>query len=412
MTRLFAILLGLLLCAGAQADTRVQAANLTYQGKFSVPTSEATCNGAGNTLGWMAPGMTYHPANDSLYLFGRDAQGSCVAEISTPAINGTATFLQSLNDCTNGHLGDIPGSGNAVIGGGLLVYNGKLWCNYFAYYDSGFQQTASLFSHGLTLSNHTGATGPAVIANGGTQAGYVSGYMAHVPAAWQAALGGPVVVGNCCLSVITRTSYGPALFGFNPESPGTSFPLVYYNSAHPTLGTFGEEGPPANTAFSPTTKVTDGLASAGFNTATSDWIPPCARKRLIRRCTAEADSPTSAPMRSALCWQSCCKRCRMWRSKSSSSGGRAVGAVGMRRSVEARLRLGRVPTGRHAAMRRGRGTDRGQPAGAVATLLAPCRLLSPHLRPPPSGRWPRKRCTQPWCPIPLPVRFSRRSARR
>lgn len=251
----------------AHAGTRVQAANLTYQGKFNVPTSEATCNGAGNTLGWMAPGMTYHPANDSLYLFGRDAQGSCVAEITTPAINGTATFIQALGDCTNGHLGDIPGSGNAVIGGGLLVYNGKLWCNYFAYYDSGFQQTASLFSHGLTLSNHTGATGPAVIANGGTQAGYVSGYMAHVPAAWQAALGGPVVVGNCCLSVITRTSYGPALFGFNPESPGTSSPLVYYNSAHPTLGTFGEEGPPANTAFSPTTKVTGVALIEGTDSA-------------------------------------------------------------------------------------------------------------------------------------------------
>lgn len=246
---------------------RVQSTNLTYLGKFNVPTSEATCNGAGNTLGWMAPGMYYYPTNDSLFLFGRDGQGSCVAEITTPAINGTATFLQTLNDCTNGGLSSIPGSGNAVIGGGLLVYNNKLWCNYFAYYDSAFQQTASLFSHNLTLSNHTGVTGPTVINNNSTQAGFVSGYMAHVPTTWQTALGGPVVVGNCCLSVISRTSYGPALFAFNPESPSVSYPLVYYNGTHPTLGTFGEEGPPANTAFSPSTKVTGVALIEGTDTA-------------------------------------------------------------------------------------------------------------------------------------------------
>jgi len=59
-----------------------------------------------------------------------------------------------------------------------------------------------------------------------------------VPPAWRELLGGPVLNGNCCLGVISRTSYGPALFAIDPArigaaAPAPATPLVYYPSQHP-----------------------------------------------------------------------------------------------------------------------------------------------------------------------------------
>jgi hypothetical protein len=61
--------------------------------------------------------------------------------------------------------------------------------------------------------------------------------MGEIPAAWHALLGGPVLVGNCCISIISRTSFGPAAFVFNPADAGTAQtiqarPLVYYPPEH------------------------------------------------------------------------------------------------------------------------------------------------------------------------------------
>ncbi len=57
--------------------------------------------------------------------------------------------------------------------------------------------------------------------------------MASIPAAWQSALGEPYLTGNGALSIISRTSSGPALFGFNPSTFSTSTsttptPYAYY----------------------------------------------------------------------------------------------------------------------------------------------------------------------------------------
>ena len=69
--------------------------------------------------------------------------------------------------------------------------------------------------------------------------------MAHVPAEWQTALGGPVLTGSVLLVDDWRTSYGPSLFAFNPDDLGTKnpvphTPLLFYPSDHPTLGTWDD----------------------------------------------------------------------------------------------------------------------------------------------------------------------------
>ena len=43
---------------------------------------------------------------------------------------------------------------------------------------------------------------------------FVDGYMAEIPPEWQSQFGGPALTGNCCLSIISRTSLGAGGFGF------------------------------------------------------------------------------------------------------------------------------------------------------------------------------------------------------
>src|SRR6185436_6611985 len=86
-------------------------------------------------------------------------------------------------------------------------------------------------------------------------AGYVSGYFGLVPAAWQTALGGPVLNGQCCLGIISRTSYGPALFAIDPtrltaSNPLPATPLVYYPQANPLA-----EWDSTNPYFNGTTEI-------------------------------------------------------------------------------------------------------------------------------------------------------------
>lgn len=71
--------------------------------------------------------------------------------------------------------------------------------------------------------------------------GWTAGYMAPVPDAWRARLRGSAVTGSASLSIISRTSAGPALWSFDPEQlrlthtvPATC--LVGYPVGHRTLG--------------------------------------------------------------------------------------------------------------------------------------------------------------------------------
>ena len=105
------------------------------------------------------------------------------------------------------------------------------------YYDANGSQRLHFVS-GLDLSVKGDVLGPYRVGKLG--AGVVSGYFGLIPAEWQAALGGPVLNGNCCLSIISRTSYGPAAFAIDPTKLGTTdplpaVPLVYSRSIPPGL---------------------------------------------------------------------------------------------------------------------------------------------------------------------------------
>jgi hypothetical protein len=215
---------------------------------------------SGNGFAYGGTALSYNPANDSLYIVGH-VYDQDMAEVKIPALGGTATVLQALKDPLGGKLEQIGGSGSKRIGGSL-VYNNKLYVTAFTFYDGDGSQSTSHFQRSLSLSD-SGVTGPYKV--GSLGAGFYSGYMGTIPAEWQSQFGGPALTGNCCLSVISRTSYGPAASVFNPETTGQSAQaLVYYTSDHQTLGTYGASG--VHPVFNGTTRITGVVFPGGTST--------------------------------------------------------------------------------------------------------------------------------------------------
>src|SRR6185295_7170155 len=111
-------------------------------------------------------------------------------------------------------------------------------------YDANNNARLSHGVHSLTLNQKGTFQGYYQVGSDPLKTAFVSGYMATVPQQWQSLLGGPVLTGNCCLSIIGRTSSGPAVSVFNPDDIGVKNPvpateLLGYPLAHSTLGGCG-----------------------------------------------------------------------------------------------------------------------------------------------------------------------------
>jgi hypothetical protein len=229
----------------------LQLSDLEYQGSFRLPAG--TIGDTSFSYGGTA--LAYEPTHNSLFVVGHDWQQE-VAEISIPQplssdnLNDlpVATVLQPFADVTDGMM-DKVGTGTAKIGG-LLSYQGKLYASVYLYYDAPGTQQLSHYSSGENLSVVGDARGPYRV--GSLGAGFVSGYFGLVPPDWQSSFGGPVLNGQCCINIISRTSYGPALFAEDPSKLGTvrtlpAASLVYYPSDDP-LAAWDSSSPEFNGA--------------------------------------------------------------------------------------------------------------------------------------------------------------------
>ncbi|MCC7353166.1 MAG: hypothetical protein IT330_05350 [Anaerolineae bacterium] len=209
----------------------VQAANVQYVGAFRVPNQD----GNGNPLGYSGHALGYNPANHALFFGGHDwYQELCEVGIPiTISLSSTAPILQNCTDVTEGRLGQV--DDYTVKLGGTLVYNGRLIVSAFSYYDADGNQVLSHFASTPNLAQTGDVQGPYQV---GDWAGIVSGYMGMVPPEWRSALGGPALTGQCCISIISRTSAGPAVSVFEPDDVGRTNPvtataLLYYPLSHP-----------------------------------------------------------------------------------------------------------------------------------------------------------------------------------
>jgi hypothetical protein len=224
--------------ASAASAQIVRATDLVYQGAFRLPKGPV----GGSSFDYGGTALAFNPVGSSLFMVGHDWQQQ-VAEVSVPAIRlatrvadlATASVLQPFTDATEGRMSAV--GPNTVKVGGLLPYRGQLYLTAYLYYDGDGSQTLSHFVSGLDLRIKGDVRGPYHVGSG-SGAGLVAGYFGLVPAEWQATLGGPVLNGQCCLSVIGRTSFGPAAFTIDPSllgrtNPLPATPLVYYTQANP-----------------------------------------------------------------------------------------------------------------------------------------------------------------------------------
>lgn len=237
----------------------VQQSNLEYLGAFRVPDGDF---GSPLYSGFNYGGrnLAYNPKNNSLFLIGH-AWYQLAAEISIPQIVNsanlndlkTATVLQPFSDITEGNSSEIGTGGTTVETsgtpiGGLMVWGDKLIGTVYGYYDAASVVKLSHFTSDLTLSTIGDFKGMYQVGSSPTirNPAFVDGYMTQIPQEWRETFGGPALTGNCCLSIISRTSFGPAVSVFDPDKlgrvdPVPATPLVGYPSDHQTLGGYGDQ---------------------------------------------------------------------------------------------------------------------------------------------------------------------------
>ena len=237
----------------------LQKSDLEYLGAFRVPQGD---HGSPMYSGFNYGGtaLAYNPRRNSLFLVGH-AWYQLTAEISIPRIVKssrlddlkTARVLQPFADITEGHRSDI-GKGGATVDtsgeplGGLMAWNGKLLGTVFGYYDAGNVVRLSHFTSGLDLSTTGDFEGMYKVGKAPAipNPAFIDGYMTGIPREWKSRFGGPALTGNCCLSIISRTSLGPAASVFDPDELGpqnaaSARPVVGYPINHPTLGKYGDQ---------------------------------------------------------------------------------------------------------------------------------------------------------------------------
>ena len=219
--------------------------DLSYEGAFRLPSAESN----GDSFSFSGGPLAFNPDGPSLFVGARSRR---VAEVSIPQpVNSAeigalpmAAYVQPFADPSDGRLTDIAPSGISLSG--LLVHNRQLLGAGLIYYDANNIQTLSHFARPLRLGEPSVKKLVRVWQNG--KSGFVAGYMAAVPPEWQSSLGGPAITGQCCIAIITRSSWGPAAFAFDPAevSAGRNAnaePLLYYPLDHPTLGPWEGSNP-------------------------------------------------------------------------------------------------------------------------------------------------------------------------
>jgi hypothetical protein len=251
---------------GALPTTRITAADFTYLGAFRLPGQNGTATtrnpdmrGEINTFHGGGEALALSPDGKGLFLTGSrccndpsDAGPTTVAEIEIPEVRtvatigelATAAYRQGHTDALQSRQRQV-GCGGPI--GGLLPWNGKLVASVYCYYDGGYVQNRSHFVTGLDFANLPTVTGPIEVqspSRDGGRAGFVSGYMTTIPAEWRTALGGKALTGNCCIPIITRTSWGPAVSVINADHFGVRDPVpatavLGYPSGNPLDGDAG-----------------------------------------------------------------------------------------------------------------------------------------------------------------------------
>lgn len=230
----------------------LQLDQLQYLGAFRVPAGKHGLSG----FDYGGTALAYCSAHNSLFLVGHDHQ-QAIAEISIPEPKkvkigdlNTAGLLQSFVRIHE----TIPNftlEGNVKIGG-LMVVGDKLAGTLYEYYDGNANAQDSHFM--LSSLQLDKAKVDGLFRVGKLGGGVVGGYMTPVPEEWQQSLGAPYLTGLAGIAIISRSSSGPAAFGFDPaafgKNPARAVPYVYYPLNKPLANSATQ-----NPLFNTTTEI-------------------------------------------------------------------------------------------------------------------------------------------------------------
>ncbi len=234
----------------------IQRSDLIYEGAFRVPKGQLGST-TYSKFAYGGSAIAFNPARNSLFIIGHPYE-NLLFEISIPEIVNsnnindlkTAELLQEPVDITEGHWANLALDGSALshpVPGGFLLFNNRLIGSAYVYYDGGYEGYRSHFY----ASPNWSESGPGfhgmyrVGITDRPNGGFVGGYMALIPPEWRGALGGPALTGLGGISIISRSSYGPCAWVFNPDDLGVKDPapatmLVGYPQGHTTLGNWSE----------------------------------------------------------------------------------------------------------------------------------------------------------------------------
>jgi hypothetical protein len=183
--------------------------------------------------------LAYDPWRQSIWGVGH-AHHQQIAEITIPSpVNGPLSSLPTAGLKTSwidtAWRSRIRAR-TPLIGGILPQANGDLIVSVYDFYDNVNLPN----SHFRRAADGT-VTGPVRAFGNAPGGGFVAGYMGWIPQEWRQRVGHDAFTGQCCLSTINRTSFGPALSGFDPASIATQNPapstwLLGYPNTHPSLG--------------------------------------------------------------------------------------------------------------------------------------------------------------------------------
>jgi hypothetical protein len=208
----------------------IQGGGMRYLGAFTLPPDD----GAGGTIRYGGNALGLGPDGTTLYYSCLYNVHLAVVTIAEPGERGR--FLAPCTEVPNLKALD-PSDPNAKVVGGALWWNNRLITTAYATYDAGHNVSKSHFV-GTTVAD---IKGPFQVGN--DRPGMVAGYMGVIPEEWRTLLGGPALTGQCCISIISRSSYGPSVSVFDPDEVGTkkkaaSKMLVGYPDEHQTLGPY------------------------------------------------------------------------------------------------------------------------------------------------------------------------------
>jgi len=240
----------------------VQETDLTYMGAFRVPQGEYGGTGDDYSFSYGGYGLEYNSTNGTLYSSGKLGKNYAEFYVVTPIISSDidslniSTMRQNFYDITEGNRNNIAEGGveylgNGNIGGDLFLYGGELYGTVWSYYDGPLLQYLGFYKSGLDFSEAGDFDGMYRVGDETYHIGIKANYMCDIPSEWQASFGGaPALTGRCFDPVLGRTSFGPSVSTFYPDSVGVVEPspstvLTYYqsNGDNATLGIYVSNGP-------------------------------------------------------------------------------------------------------------------------------------------------------------------------